>query len=247
MKTKILFTFLCLSVLTACGNLDQILKEIENTSGGSETSIIPSEFEMANGLKEALIKGTNLGVDKLNVVGGFLNDPKVKIPFPQDLLKVKNTLTDIGLGSEVDRVTESLNRAAENAVAEAKPLFVNAIKEMTFQDVKNILFGSDSAATTYLNSKTRAGLESAFQPKIQNSLDQVNATKYWADIIGTYNKIPFVNKVNADLPAYVTTKAVDGLFLQIAKEEFAIRQNPVERTTSLLKKVFGYAETTSNQ
>ena len=243
MKTKILFASLCLFVLTACGNLDQILKEIENTTGG--TSMIPTEFEMANGLKEALVKGTNLGVDKLNVAGGFLDDPQVKIPFPKDLVKVENTLRDLGLGSQVEKVTESLNRAAEDAVAEAKPLFVNAIKEMTFQDVKNILMGSDSAATQYLVSKTRSGLESAFQPKIESSLDKVNATKYWTDVIGTYNRIPFVNKVNEDLPAYVTGLAVDGLFLQIAKEEMAIRENPIERTTSLLKKVFGYADSNS--
>ncbi|KAA3651209.1 MAG: DUF4197 domain-containing protein [Bacteroidetes bacterium] len=246
MKTKIIVASLCLSVLSACGNLDQIIKEIENTTNGTGVSMIPSEFEMASGLKEALEKGTNSGVNKLNVAGGFLNDPQVKIPFPKELVKVENTLRDIGLSSEVDRVVNSLNEAAEKAVIEAKPLFVNAIKEMTFQDVKNILIGSDSAATTYLNSKTRGDLVNAFQPKIKNSLDQVNATKYWTDIIGTYNKIPFVNKVNEDLPAYVTGKAIDGLFLQIAKEELAIRQNPIERTTSLLKKVFGYADSAAS-
>lgn len=241
MKRKIIFSAICFTVLTACGNLDQILKEIENTTG-TTTSIIPTQLEMSNGLKEALVKGTGLGVDKLNAVGGFLNDPKVKIPFPKGLAKVENTLKDIGLGSEVNRVVESLNRAAEDAVIEAKPLFVKAITEMTFQDAKNILFGEDSAATKYLISKTRTGLEAAFQPKISSSLDKVNATKYWGDVIGNYNKIPFVNKVNEDLPNYVTGKAVDGLFLQIAKEESAIRANPIERTTSLLKKVFGYAE-----
>lgn len=244
MKTKIIFAAAYFTLLSACGNLDQVLQEIENV--GTSTSVIPTQLEMSNGLKEALVKGTNMGVDKLNVAGGFLDDPKVKIPFPQDLVKVENTLRDIGLSSQVDRVVESLNRAAEDAVIEAKPLFVNAITEMTFQDAKNILFGSEGAATEYLVSKTRTGLEAAFQPKISNSLDKVNATKYWGDIMGTYNKIPFVNKVNEDLPAYVTGKAVDGLFLQIAKEEAAIRANPIERTTSLLKKVFGYADTNAN-
>ncbi len=230
--------------MTACGNLDQILQEIENTTG-TTTPAVPTQLEMSKGLKEALVKGTSMGVDKLNAAGGFLNDPKVKIPFPKDLVKVENTLRDIGLGSEVDKVVTSLNSAAEDAVIEAKPLFVKAITEMTFADAKNILFGADSAATKYLISKTRSGLEAAFQPKISNSLDKVNATKYWSDVIGTYNKVPFVNKVNADLPNYVTGKAVDGLFLQIAKEEAAIREDPIERTTSLLKKVFGYADTKS--
>jgi hypothetical protein len=241
MKTKYLFVIFAVSTLVSCGNLEQILTELDKTVN-TPASIIPSEFEMSSGLKEALEKGTSMGVDKLNLAGGYLNDPRVKIPFPEDLVKVKNTLTDLGLGNQINKVTESLNRAAEDAVIEAKPLFVNAIKEMTFSDVKNILFGEKDAATNYLISKTRPALESAFQPKISNSLDKVNATKYWSDVIGTYNKIPFINKVNQDLPSYVTGKAVDGLFLQIAAEETAIRANPIERTTSLLKKVFGYAD-----
>jgi hypothetical protein len=242
MKTKYLLACLIISSLYSCGNLDQILTEIDKTVN-APSSIIPTEFEIGSGLKEALEKGTSIGVDKLNIDGGYLNDPKVKIPFPEDLVKVKNTLTNLGLGGQIDKVTESLNRAAEDAVIEAKPLFVNAIKEMSFADVKKILLGQEkNAATNYLISKTRPALESAFQPKISSSLDKVNATKYWTDVIGTYNKIPFITKVNEDLPSYVTSKAIDGLFLQIAEEESAIRSNPIERTSSLLKKVFGYAD-----
>ncbi len=243
MNFKVAFIIILSIRLSACANLDEVLRDIEQTTGTE--SIIPTQMEMASGLKEALIKGTSLGVNQLHETGGFLNDPQVKIPFPQDLEKVENRLRDLGLGSEVDQVVSTLNAAAEDAVIEAKPIFINAIKEMTFADAKNILFGNDTAATGYLIRKTRPGLESAFQPKIQNSLDKVNATKYWGDIIGTYNKIPFVNQVNEDLPAYVTEKAVDGLFLQIAKEEALIRENPLERTTSLLKKVFGYADSQS--
>lgn len=240
MNLKIAFIFILSIRLSACANLEQVMKEIENTTGTE--SIIPSQEEMAMGLKEALAKGTELGVNQLHQENGFLNDPKVKIPFPKDLDKVKNTLIDIGLESQVDKVVLSLNRAAEDAVVEAKPIFLNAIKQMTFADAKNILFGDDTAATNYLIRKTSPALESAFQPKIKSSLDKVNATKYWNDVIGTYNKIPFVNKVNEDLPAYVTHLAVEGLFLQIANEEALIRENPVERTTSVLKKVFGYAD-----
>lgn len=240
MNLGTILTTAILSLLLSCGNLDEVLREIDNY-GTSNT--IPTQTEMANGLKAALVKGTEMGVSQLHQSGGFLNDPKVKIPFPEDLVKVKNTLVTIGLESQVEQVVNSLNAAAEDAVIEAKPLFVNAIKEMTIADAKEILFGTDTAATSYLKSKTRLGLEEAFKPKISASLDKVNATKYWSDVIGTYNKIPLVNKVNEDLPAYVTDKAIDGLFLQIAQEEAAIRENPLERTTDILKKVFGYADT----
>lgn len=238
LKAAIIF-ILCIR-LSACANLEQVMKDLEQTT--KTESIIPSTEEMAMGLKEALAKGTEIGVSQLHQENGFMNDPKVKIPFPKDLEKVKNTLIDIGLESQVDKVVLSLNRAAEDAVVEAKPIFLNAIKEMTFNDAKNILFGNDTAATNFLIRKTSTSLEAAFQPKIQSSLDKVNATKYWGDVIGTYNKIPFVKKVNEDLPAYVTHLAVEGLFLQIAKEEALIRENPLERTSSILKKVFGYAD-----
>ncbi len=151
-------------------------------------------------------------------------------------------MRDLGLGGEVDKVIVSLNRAAEDAVTEARPLFVNAIKEMTFADVKNILMGDNMAATNYLKGKTNSQLQAAFQPIIQASLDKVNATKYWNDVISTYNTIPLVTKMNPDLTSFVTEKAIQGLLTKIAQEESAIRANPVERTTGLLQKVFGYAD-----
>ena len=151
-------------------------------------------------------------------------------------------MRDLGLGGEVDKVIVSLNRAAEDAVTEARPLIVNAIKEMTFADVKNILMGDNMAATNYLKGKTNSQLQAAFQPIIQASLDKVNATKYWNDVISTYNTIPLVTKMNPDLTSFVTEKAIQGLLTKIAQEESAIRANPVERTTGLLQKVFGYAD-----
>jgi hypothetical protein len=217
------------------------MKSMEDMTSSSE-SVIPSSTEMASGLKAALVKGTEMGVDQLHKSGGYLNDPEVKIPFPNELVKVKNTLNDMGLSSLVDKAVESMNAAAEDAVIEAKPLFVNAIKEMTIEDAKGILFGNDTAATSYLRGKTSAGLQQAFRPKIQTSLDKVNATKYWEDVISTYNKIPLVQNVNEDLAGYVTDMAIDGLFNQIAEEEAAIRINPLERTSDILKKVFGYAD-----
>jgi hypothetical protein len=245
MNLYLTLTTVTLSLVLSCGNLNEVMESIEDVS--KTESSIPTQTEMANGLKAALVKGTESGVSQLHQAGGYLNDPKVKIPFPKDLVKVKNTLVDIGMESEVNKVVNSLNEAAEDAVIEAKPLFVNAIKEMTIADAKEILFGADTAATSYLKSKTRSGLETAFKPKIQTSLDKVNATKYWGDVIGTYNKIPLTKKVNEDLPAYVTDKAIEGLFLQIANEESAIRENPVQRTTDILKKVFGYADSEKTQ
>lgn len=240
MNLSTLLTTTFLSLFLACGNLNEVMETVGDI--GSSTPLAPTTEEMSMGLKDALIKGTSEGVSQLHQSGGFLNNPEVKIPFPPDVVKVKNTLIDMGLESQVDKVVNSLNEAAEDAVIEAKPLFVNAIKEMTIADARNILFGTDTAATSYLKSKTRAGLMEAFKPKIATSLDKVNATKYWSDIMGTYNKIPLVDKVNEDLPAYVTNRAIEGLFLQIAQEEAAIRENPLERTTDILKKVFGYAD-----
>lgn len=241
MNLSTILTTTFLSLFLACGNLNEAMKTVEEI-GSTSTPYVPSSADMSAGLKEALVKGTKMGVDQLHQSGGYLNDPEVKIPFPKDLEKVKNTLINLGLQSQVDQVVSSINAAAEDAVVEAKPLFVNAIKEMTIADAKSILFGSDSAATNYLMEKTTSGLQAAFQPKIKSSLDKVNATKYWQDAMGTYNKIPLVDKVNEDLPAYVTNLAIQGLFIQIAKEEAAIRENPLERSTDILKKVFGYAD-----
>lgn len=243
MNIKIAYVALASSVILSCGTLNEVMKGVEevlNETG--TTSSIPSNLEIGNGLKEALVKGTTSGVSSLSAAGGYLNNPQFKIPFPKDAEKIESTLRNIGMGSQVDKVVESLNRAAEDAVTEAKPLFVNAIKQMTFNDVKNILMGDEMAATNYLKSKTTAQLQASFQPKIKASLNKVNATKYWTDLVNTYNKIPLVTKLNPDLDSFVTEQAIKGLFTKIAQEEKAIRANPVERTTGLLQKVFGYAE-----
>jgi len=143
------------------------------------------------------------------------------------------------MGKKVDEFNESMNRAAEKAASEAKSIFLTAIKEMTVRDAVNIVKGTDNAATMYLKNNTSPQLIDKFQPIIKTSLDNVNATRYWSDLIAIYNKIPMVKKMNPDLPQYVTQKAIDGLFIMIAKEELKIRQDPVARTTELLKKVFG--------
>lgn len=243
MKLKYIRTylpaFLIVFSLSSCHEINQVLSDIEGNNPILNSE--PTLSEMGTGLKAALEKGTSKGVDILSKSGGYLNNPQIKIPFPPSAIKVENTLKDIGFGNEINRLVNSLNEAAENAVGAAKPLFINAIKAMTIKDAKDILFGADTAATSYLKKTTSDSIQLAFRPSIQSSLDQVNATKYWSDLAATYNKIPFVEKVNTDLAGYVTEKAVQGLFLKIAEEEKNIRENPLARTSGILEKVFGYA------
>jgi len=185
-------------------------------------------------LTKGLIKGVNV-VSKEN---GYFSNPKIKIPWPDDVKKVETRLRSMGLDKQVDKVVLTLNRAAEEAATKAKPIFLNAIKQMTFSDAMNILKGENNAATNFLKRTTTNQLTAEFRPVIDNALQSTNGTKYWGDIINTYNKIPLVEKVNPDLTGFVTGKAMDGLFTMVEKEELKIRKDPVARTTELLKKVF---------
>ncbi len=225
--------------LTACttAQINQTIGEVNKTLGGEQP---PTTAEVGEGLKEALVKGISKGSDQVSQLDGYFKNPEIKIPFPPDVKKVENTLRDIGLGGEVDKFIMTLNRGAEDAAREAKPIFVSAIKSMTIQDAWAILKGEDNAATEYLKKTTSAQLKEKFKPVIQTSLSKVNATKYYSDLVSRYNKIPFVDKVNPNLDDYATDKAIEGLFVMIAKEEKSIRKDPVARTTELLKKVFGY-------
>lgn len=198
-----------------------------------------TEKDAADGIKEALVNGTGESVKLVSVVNGYWGNPEIKIPFPAEAREMESKLRAIGMSKKVDEFNESMNRAAEKAAIEAKPIFIAAIKGMTVRDAINIVKGSDNAATVYLKNTTSPELVLKFQPIIKTSLDNVNATKYWSDLITLYNKIPLVKKINPDLPQYVTTKAIDGLFVMIAKEELKIRKDPMARTTELLKRVFG--------
>lgn len=195
--------------------------------------------EVSEGLKEALIKGISNGSDLASQIDGYFKNPAIKIPFPPDVKKVEDRLRQIGLGGEVDKFVMTLNRGAEDAAKEAKPIFIAAIKQMTIDDAWAILKGEPDAATQYLKRTTSGELKNKFKPVIQNSLNKVNATKYYGDIVSRYNSIPLVQKVNPDLNDYATDMAIQGLFTMIANEEKNIRQDPVARTTELLKRVFG--------
>ena len=199
-----------------------------------------TEAEAAQGIREALSQGTVKGINFLNKTDGFFGNDAYKLLLPPDAGKIENTLRTIGMGNMVDKAILQINRAAEDAVGYAKPIFVDAIKEMTIADAINIIQGPGNAATNYFKQKTNDKLIAAFTPSVKNSLDKLNATKYYADVVSAYDRLPTTfNKINPDLPSYVVGKAVNALFDQIAKEEANIRANPAARATDILKKVFG--------
>jgi len=198
-----------------------------------------SQDEVAKGLKEALNNGVKKGTDRLSAVDGFYGNQAVKVLMPPEAKKVEQKLRDFGMGKQVDDAILGMNRAAEDAAKTAAPIFLKAITQMSIQDAFSILKGSDTAATGYLRNATTNPITAAFRPVIEQSLTKVDATKYWNTVFSTYNELPFVKKVNTDLAAYVTERALYGIFLQIANEEQLIRKDPVFRTTDLLKKVFG--------
>lgn len=201
-----------------------------------------SEAEAAQGLKDALSQGVTKGADLVSKVDGYFGNATIKIPWPQDAVKIMNALNNIGLNKLVDDVVLTINRAAEDAAVRAKPIFVNAIKSMTISDAMDILFGADNAATEYLKRTTSTALRNEFKPVIKTSLDKVGATKYWDDAVTKYNQIPMVTKMNPDLAEYVTGKAMDGLFFMVAQEEKKVRQDPLVRGTEMMKKAFGYRD-----
>ncbi|MGB4775734.1 MAG: DUF4197 domain-containing protein [Daejeonella sp.] len=239
-KITIYFLASFLACLSSCDAQNQaligdILKQ--SSIGGNPTSL-----EIGQGIKQALEIGTSQGADKLSAKDGFLGDLAIKIFFPPEAQKVEKTLRSIGLSSLADNVITSVNRAAEDAAKEAKPIFVSAIKQMTITDATNILLGNKDAATEYFKRVTTAQLMEKFKPVISTSLSKVGATKYWGDATTRYNKLPLVSPVTTDLSGYVTQKAIDGMFIQVAQEELKIRDNINARSTTLLQKVFGYAD-----
>jgi hypothetical protein len=225
-------------VLCGCtsAQINQTLGDVNKTLGSGAP--LTTE-EVASGLKEALIKGISNGSDIVSQLDGYFKNPEIKIPFPPEVKKVEDRLRQIGLGGEVDKFVMTLNRGAEEAAKEAKPIFISAIRQMTIQDAWGILKGEPDAATQYLKRTTSSLLKEKFKPVVQTSLDKVQATKYYGDIVTRYNQIPMVQKVNPDLNEYATDKAIEGLFIMIAKEEKNIRANPAARTTEILRRVFG--------
>ncbi len=201
------------------------------------TNVI-NTVDISAGLKEALNKGVTEQVSKLTIIDGFYKNEAVKILIPEELQRVDTTLRKLGMGSLVDDGIKSLNRAAEDAVKESTPIFVNAIKNISISDAKGILLGNESAATSYLKDSTTKELYAKFNPVVQESIGKVGADVIWNSIIKKYNTIPLVNKVNPDISDYVTTKAMEGVFKMIAVEEKNIREKLSSRNSDLLKSVF---------
>jgi len=233
------FIFFILLIFTVQANA-QLLKNLKDavTSGNSEGASFTQQ-EAGKAIIEALEKGAVKGVAQVSQLDGYLGNPEIKIPFPKEVQVVESKLRAVGMDKLVDDAITSINRAAEDAAVEAKDIFVSSIKQLTFQDAITIIKGDENAATSYLQKTTTDSLTTRFKPIIETSLQKVNATKYWDDVMSQYNKIPFTKKVNEDLTSYATEKAIEGLFVMIAKEELKIREDPVARTSDILKKVFG--------
>lgn len=243
MKKIVLFSMFTISIAAAdAQGLKGLIKKA--TGDTSLSKILPakgaaglSNDEIISGLKEALSVGTGNGTKKLSSVNGFFADAAIKILMPAEAQKVEQKLRSVGFGKQVDNAILSMNRAAEDAAQSAAPIFMNAIKGISIQDGVGILRGGDFAATNYLKDKTLSQLADAFRPVIEQSLQKVDATKHWKTLFTAYNT--FSNdKVNTDLTAYVTEKALAGIFHQVGLEEQKIRKDPMARTTDLLKKVF---------
>lgn len=215
------------------GLLNKVGSSIESVTGESS-----SKLDISAGLKEALNKGVEKEVSKLTLENGFYKNEAVKILMPAELQKVDKTLRSVGLSSLSDEGIKLLNRAAEEAVKEATPIFVTAIKQMSIADAKTILMGKNNAATNYLESKTTQNLYAKFNPVVQKNLRKVGADVAWTSMISKYNSLPLTTDVNPDITDYVTKKALEGVFKMIAVEELSIRTNIGARTSPLLKKVF---------
>ncbi|WP_416376068.1 DUF4197 domain-containing protein [Psychroserpens sp.] len=227
-----LLAFIFIFNLTACAELQSVVDQLP------QTGTVLSNADMASGLRQALDLGIDKQVSKLTQTDGFFRNELVKILLPQELQKVDKGLRDIGLDNLADEGLKILNRAAEDAVKEATPIFVNAVKDITFDDAKNILLGNNDAATQYLTSKTQSELYNKFKPVINASFSKVGADEIWSNLINKYNSIPFTNNVNPDLTDYVTGEALKGVYTMIAVEEKEIRTKVSSRTTDLLRKVF---------
>lgn len=224
----------CFAVFTlySCAELQQVLNEFPDTG-----SVI-NNADIAAALQQALNQGIDKQVTKLTQTDGFFKNELVKIMLPAELQKVDKGLRDIGLSNLADEGLKVLNRAAEDAVKEATPIFVDAVKSITFNDAQNILMGDKNAATSYLTDKTQVALYDKFKPVINQSFAKVGADDIWSNLISRYNAIPFTNNVNPDLTDYVTNEALKGVYTMIAVEEEEIRNKISSRSTDLMRKVF---------
>lgn len=232
MLQKTYFYLVILLLFFSCSELQQVVDQLPQSNEAI------SNADIAAGLRQALDMGIQKQVSKLTQKDGFYSNELVKISLPEELQKVDDGLRKIGLGNLADEGIKALNRAAEDAVKEATPIFINAVKDITFNDAKGILLGEDDAATNYLTVKTQTELYAKFKPVIRSSFEKVGADQIWSNLITKYNAIPLTPNVNPDLTDYVTNEALQGVYTMIAVEEKDIRTKLSARSTALLKTVF---------
>jgi hypothetical protein len=233
MNKSLLILFMVLTTLTSRAQINKIINKAKATveTGNTDNTTL--------GLKEALNLGVDAAVKQLGVKDGYFDSP-YKVLIPEDAQKMINVVNKVPGFEDVEtKLIAKMNEAAEIAVTKASPIFINAIKQMTITDAKSILAGKDDAATRYLESTSRTPLYNEFMPIIQSALDEVNARTYWTSVVNAYNKIPFQKKMNPNLDAHVNNKALDGLFSLIQIKEAGIRNDVNQRTSQLLKDVFG--------
>ena len=239
---KLFLFFACALITYSCNVLSQIPKLPKVNDNILINKPLTNELtndEVISGLKEALSVGIKNSVNLTSATDGFLKNSEIKLPFPPDAIKVKEKAMALGLSGQVEKFETTLNRAAEEATKEAIPIFVDAIKNMSVQDGFAILKGGNGAATTFLKNRTSAILDSTFAPIVKNATSKVKLTEYWNPLITKYNALTLGEKLNPDLDAYIRQKAIDGLFIMVAKEEDKIRLDPAARVTDILIKVFG--------
>lgn len=237
-NTRSLLVFALLLPLFSCSQIDfkKIEKDLNTTVNNGKPL---SNQDIINGLKEALNVGSKNAAGTASKTDGYFRHPIIKIPFPPEAAAMESKLRSLGMNKQVDDFIVTMNRAAEEAAKQASPVFVNAVTGMTITDGLGILRGADTAATGYLRQKTSSQLSEKFKPVIHSAVQKVDVTKYWTPLVTTYNRIPFVTKMNPDLDAYITDRALHGLFYLVSQEEIKIRKDPAARVTALLQKVFG--------
>lgn len=234
---------ICLAFsLSSCDKLNQVASNLvlPQSSSGSQNTL--SNQEVISGLKSALEVGISNATQLSSKTDGFLKNPLIVIPFPQDAIKVKEKAIEWGLTSQVNQIETTLNRAAEEASKQALPIFMDAIRNMSIQDGFAILRGGEGAASNFLKRATSSQLQAAFKPSVQRAIEQVELTKYWNPVVTRYNQSTLLTgaeRVNPDLENYVTERAIEGLFTMVALEENKIRKDPAARVNDILKRVFG--------
>lgn len=237
---KILLGFILFALLISCDIINNTIQTVDISNKGNAPTL--TNDEVISGLKEALQVGIKNSVELTSITDGFLKNETIRLPFPQDAIKVKEKAIEFGLSVQVDKFETTLNRAAEEATKEALPIFKEAILNMSVQDGFTILKGGDGAATKFLKDQTTAKLVASFSPKVKEATSKVKLTESWTPIINRYNQAMTLTggqKLNPDLDAYITEKAIIGLFFMVEKEENKIRKDPAARVTDILMKVFG--------